>query len=380
MFISIEEYNRNERSALKATPNRAIQAFGPVTFEALHIPHRVCEEAELARYVDALYESKGANYFSDAHRYSKEEAELVRWVSDEVVRFTGERFGRPIRPWISPLAAIPLFRVISALAELSGKKTLSIFEIGPGSGYLAALLIPQGHRYASMDNAQAFYLWQNRLFLELAKGGFHEMALNDSIPSPTPRVAHVPWWVYTTFHEVHPFAADIVLCDNALGEMSSSALQYVLRISHRMLSESEWGLLLFTSAGKPCMNSLSKIFYQLEEAGFVPVFLKGFYGFAPRGSAVGRFAYRYHDTFPAPTWLHLLKRKIRKGFIPKRPRGVLPQFIQLEEEVPRYNPSKEPKELCAYDFLPLSWTESPLDYPFVSFIGHKIPHVPAKSN
>lgn len=158
MLISIDDYDRNERNALKYLPNRAIQGFQPVTFGSLNYPCHACEEEEIIRYIDTMHELKNAKYFTPAYSYSVEEANLITKVCDQVVELTKQWPGGPIRPWMSPLAAMTLFRAISAIGCHSGKRTLSVFEVGPGSGYLGAFLINAGHRYASMDNTQAFYL------------------------------------------------------------------------------------------------------------------------------------------------------------------------------------------------------------------------------
>ena len=52
-----------------------------------------------------------------------------------------------------------LFRYIN---NLFPNKKLTLFELGPGSGFLTALLATAGHKVICMDNSQAFYIYQNQ--------------------------------------------------------------------------------------------------------------------------------------------------------------------------------------------------------------------------
>jgi hypothetical protein len=375
MLISIEDYDRHERDALGSLSNRAIQAFRPATFSFVSYPDRVYSESEVIRYVDTMHETKQAIYFT-SHDFSVDEAALVKGISDDVVNLTAKRFGSPKRPWMSPLAALNLFRSISAMAQRAGRASVSVFEIGPGSGYLGALLIKTGHRYASMDNAQAFYLWQNRLYDNLASDDFVEMASSEMGAGDfgDNRAAHIPWWEYCRFHETeHPIAADIVVCDHALGELSRNALKYILRTSQKMLSRSTLGLFLFQSPGKTHISSMEAILNEFRAAGFVPVMSKRLWGFAVKESELGRFALSDYE-LPSGAVIEKLMRKFKRDVLhPFSGKGTRPAVLGLDVDIPYYNPSGNPKKLKAYDFLPVLQEEAARDYCFLSFIGDVIP-------
>ena len=371
IMISIDDYNTNENQALQYLSNRAIEAFRPVTFMLTNYPGQVHYEQELIRYIDVMHETKEAKYFSDAYQYSVDEAELISSVCAKVMKLSAESFGRPVRPLMAPLAAITLFRVISEVAEYLGNKSLSVFEIGPGSGYLGALLMNSGHSYASMDITQAFYLWQSRLYNHLAPGEFLDLAsyskLCDAMDIEK-RVRHVPWWIYNTFHKECLFDVDIVVCDHALGEVSENALKYIVRVSSQMLSNSRLPLFIFASTGAQAMNKRAKIFSELKEAGLVPIFGRDFFGLVLAGSELGSFALSYDEIFGIELWRRA-KRKLQKQKSPNN------DFIQrFGEGIPFYNPSKNEKKLAASDFLPVSLGEAPVDYELLSFIGVKTPH------
>ena len=85
-----------------------------------------------------------------------------------------------MRPIPTLLSRMSLFRAIMAL-QANFDRPLSIFEIGPGNGYLGALLLRAGLRYIGFDNAQSLYLWQNRLFVECAGDEFLEWMAHRSL-------------------------------------------------------------------------------------------------------------------------------------------------------------------------------------------------------
>ncbi|MGQ0663498.1 MAG: hypothetical protein ACT4P2_07895 [Pseudomonadota bacterium] len=371
MILSIQEYDTAEAAAADRLGARAVQAFGPVTFDAVGYPVRVRSEQALARYVDAMHETKDAVYFkSPDWRFSRAEADLIRDVCERVVRMTAERFGRAIRPWMAPLAAVHAFRIVAAFASLSGRKQISVVEIGPGSGYLGSLLIAAGHRYAAMDNAQAFYLWQNRLYSTLAGADFAELASERMMPAMVSHCAvHIPWWHFASFRDDPPLAADVVVCDNALGEMTSFALRFTLCIAARMLRGDGAKLFLFTSPGQTRFISLESLAKEVEAAGYALVFFNGFFGFAPKDSALYEFGVSTDLYFDRRPSAKIKRRLTRFG---SRLAGT--PFAPLGRGVPVFGGGKESELLSAGEVIALRGEESPLDYEFLSYAGYEVPY------
>ncbi|NBR37673.1 MAG: hypothetical protein EBT80_10100, partial [Chitinophagales bacterium] len=54
----VASYDSAERRALAHLPNRAIQAFGAVTFASVGYPFRVHDQRELWRYIDVMHEGR----------------------------------------------------------------------------------------------------------------------------------------------------------------------------------------------------------------------------------------------------------------------------------------------------------------------------------
>jgi hypothetical protein len=341
---TIAQYDAAERTGLAALSVPEVMAYTPVAFQRVGYPVRVQIEAELLRYADHNYESEVRRLFEPGvefrpagyvNCFTADEAKLINRLRDRVVEMTRQRFGRPVRPISNLLVQIGPFRMMNAIAKLSGKERLSVFEVGPGLGYLGALLIMMGHRYASYDITQSLCLWQNRLHGYLAGDEFGDL-IRDADPGlyASRRVVQVPWWKYIFFRHGPPIKADIVYSNSNLGEMTTVSLQHMLHISKMMLAESDIGLLLFMSPGSPAQNDEEFVMNQIKGFGFRRVFSRYFDGFILEG------------------------------------RALPPVLQRLEEErLPHYNPSGGAADLMASDVMALSPEEAPLDATIAQFLN-----------
>lgn len=265
MPLSIEAYDAAEQEAKCGLSFAEIMAFAPQTFEKLGFPHRVKDERELVRYADWNRDAGNQQYFWPNHffggpavetKYTLDEIEVMDRVRDQAVEVT-RKMGRAVRPLCGPFAQLGLFRIIQTLrTNYFGKDAVSVFEVGPGTGYLGAMLINRGDRYSCMDNAQALYLWQERLLSPLG-------------------AQCVPWW---QFLRTDPLPADIVVSNTNLGEMTGDALKIVIYRAKQMLQNSP-GLFVFINIGAPMHNDDASVKRELEKAGFVHLFGQLFQGY-----------------------------------------------------------------------------------------------------
>jgi hypothetical protein len=247
--ISVEDYDRRERQAMMTASYPALRAFAPISFAQANFPMRVSHETELRRYADIMYETRSREEWLKKKFYSQHEVEAMQSLSAQIERLTTRLFDRPVHPLMCLFAPIMLLRMIEHLSAHAGRR-LTILEIGPGSGHLAAYLLNAGHRVNAVDNTQAFYLWQNRLFNEY---DLNEWALADAVPpcEAPAQVTHIPWWHFARFHEgVLPLTADIVVCDAALGEMDHFAFRYVAQIARLVTEPSDVGCFLYQNLGE----------------------------------------------------------------------------------------------------------------------------------
>jgi hypothetical protein len=261
--LSIADYDAEEKRARISASYPAIRAFSAVAFAQVNFPVRVAEEQELIRYADIMQEMLSRREYLEARTFSEAEVAAILRVVAQVRALTGRLYGRTVQPLMCLFPPIAILRAVEAIAKKRGRR-LKIFEIGPGSGYLGAYLINAGHCYASMDITQALYLWQNRLFAGIAADG-QEWVLDAGTKG---RCIHVPWWQFARYYEVLPIAADIVICDGAMGEMETLGLFYNLRIARAMVDGSDCAAFMFRRIGEPRINQLAAVEYWLGQAGF----------------------------------------------------------------------------------------------------------------
>jgi len=342
-MLTIEEYDAAEAAARCQVSYPEIMAFATTTLALVGFPDRVRYEAELARYVDWNNSSSNYEYFKPAHfvvgpsvetTFSTAEANLAGRISDQVGALTRERYGREMRPISTLLSQFGLFRAIMATRQVYGLDKLRVFEIGPGNGYLGALLVHAGLPYASVDNAQSLYLWQNRLMSHGSGAAFFDWAKDG--PPVEPRsyaVQHLPWWEYLKLRRVRPLKADIIVSNTNLGEMNYGALVYTARLGVEILKESPVGLFLFTNIGDAKQNSLDTVHGELVAAGFRQVGGKLFFAYTPV----------QHDP----------------------PRGP----ATLQESIPIYNPDGSHARFRTREVLRVTEDTLPMDMDFLSFVG-----------
>jgi hypothetical protein len=292
MSLAVSDYNEKERSAKLELSFQEIRAFSPAPMEITGFPTRVDDDSQIISYMDwndgdgtAVRFERNAFFPVRALRttFTKEEVALARAVSDAVAQITNKSAGRAMRPIGSMIDMFGLFRIIKAMKAAAGLSQISVFEAGPGNGYLGALLALSGERYASIDNAQAFYLWQNRLLEACAPNEFWDWA-EKGRPAAMPRVQHVPWWDYVKLREDSPFQVDVFVSDCNLAEMSRYGFKYTTRIARRLLGESTVGRFLYVSTGNPVNASAEGVERELQRSGFRRISSKLFHCFSCRSA------------------------------------------------------------------------------------------------
>ncbi len=172
--LTVAEYDRMEQDAIAELPNRVIEAFQPVTFLQLGYPIRIRRESELFKYIDVMQETRFEHdYLNFLGGVTLTEFELLQKLTSLVCNFSEVRFQRK---GIARSSLIRMINVLRHIRYLSGAEQPRIFEIGPGCGYLGAMLMLLGYPYAATDVTQAFYLYQNHLWDFITDGKVFEGA------------------------------------------------------------------------------------------------------------------------------------------------------------------------------------------------------------
>ena len=318
-----------------------MMAFATTTFAIFGFPAIVAREQELARYVDWNNSPSNEQYFRPDYfvrgpsvetSFTPRERQIVETVSDSVAALTARYYGREMRPISTLLSQFGLFRVIMAL-QAQADRPITVFEVGPGNGYLGAMLVAAGINYIGFDNAQALYLWQNRLLAECAGDAFYDWIGGGSSAPSGVRVQHLPWWHYLRLRKDCPIGADIVVSNTNLGEMNYGALKFTSRIARVILNELSLAAFLFTNIGDSKQNTMAAVEGELAAAGFRNVCKDLLYAYVPEGA------------------------------------GSMAALRELDVRIPLYNPDYATQRFQAREILKLRPNNLPSDMDFLAFIG-----------
>lgn len=268
-MLSIAEYDRRQALARVQASYPALRSFSPVSFAAVNFPTQVTQEAELRRYADIMYETIDREHWLRKLRWSADEEKAILALRAEVEALTAHLFQRPVQPLMCLFPPLAMLRLVEAASAMRGRK-LRILEIGPGSGFFGAYCLLQGHRYLGIDNTQALYLWQHRLFRWITRDSLTDFALADAPPPayPESRAALVPWWHFAEMHRGNGVKVDMVVCDAAMGEMDPFASRYILRLAKEMLEDSDLGLFIYQNLGEQRQSDLATMRQRFQVRGY----------------------------------------------------------------------------------------------------------------
>ena len=262
-------YDQEEAKGRALLSNRIIEAFQPQIFNVTGYPVHVTSEAELWRYVDVMHETRLKSTVEDLLQgLTPEEFEIFRRAVSFMIAFTTSTFGRPLRCENALMRAMNIFRYIRAA------KPQRVMEFGPGSGYLGLLHILDGIQYIGVENTQAFYLLQNRMWSAASEGKLCDLA---SDPMSFRDIAghlsdyrafHIPWWkTIDTALDDFPVTSDLVTANHCLVEMHDNAMKYYVRLSGAALRNGH-GPFLFEGWGYELLRSRGIVTREFDAAGF----------------------------------------------------------------------------------------------------------------
>ena len=143
---------------------------------------------------------------------------------------------------------------------------LKILEIGPGSGYLGTLLANDGHQYFAMDAAQAFYLYQKKLWSDIYGSDYFDYSESSSRPENA-KITHIPWWRFANLSIPLP-EVDIVTINHALAEMHDNAVKTIFSRMYTMWGDDEKKLVIAEGLGYDYFKRKDIMFANICKLGF----------------------------------------------------------------------------------------------------------------
>jgi len=241
----VDRYNQAEQAGRATVSNRAIECFSLEVFTTLGYPCRVEEETELWRYHDVMQEGRFKDNLRLIGNYSEQEFALITKTAKQILSFSERHL--PIRNSGKHALTRSLYQYQLLMKYRPHDGPLRILEIGPGSGYLGLLLANDGHQYFAMDSAQAFYLYQKKLWSDIYGADYFDCSESTSRPD-TAKVTHIPWWQFANLSRPIP-DVDVVTINHALAEMHPQAVKTIFTRLYAAWGDTDKKLVLAESLG-----------------------------------------------------------------------------------------------------------------------------------
>ncbi len=261
----VENYNKAEIVGRSTVSNRAIEAFGLEVFGTLGYPFKVNDASELWRYHDVMHEGRFDANLRLIRKFTDHEFDLITQAATQILSFSERHL--PIRNSGKHALTRSLYQYQLIMKNRPHDGPLKILEIGPGSGYLGLLLANDGHQYFAMDAAQAFYLYQKKLWLDIYGAGYFDYSESSSRPDNA-KVTHIPWWRFANLSIPLP-DVDIVTVNHALAEMHENAVKTIFARLYAIWGDDDKKLVIAESLGYDFFKRKNIMLKNIRERGFV---------------------------------------------------------------------------------------------------------------
>ena len=260
----VDKYNHAEREGFSTVSNRVIEAFGLEVFGTLGYPFKVNDESELWRYHDVMQEGRFEDNLPLISKYTDHEFELITRTARQILSFSERNF--LIRNSGKHALTRSLYQYQLIMKNKPHNGPLKILEIGPGSGYLGLLLANDGHQYFAMDAAQAFYLYQKKLWSDVYGADYFDYSESLSRPDSA-KVTQIPWWRFANLSIPLP-EVDVVTINHALAEMHENAVKTIFARLYTMWGDDDKKLLIAESLGYDYFERKDTMFANVRSLGF----------------------------------------------------------------------------------------------------------------
>ena len=260
----VEKYNQAEQAGRATVSNRAIEAFSLELWNTLGFPFKVDSESELWRYHDSMQDGRFKKNLRLIGSFSEQEFDLVIKTAKQILSFSEREL--TIRNSGKHALTRSLYQYQLLMKNRPHDGPLRILEIGPGSGYLGLLLANDGHQYFAMDAAQAFYLYQKKLWSDIYGADYFDYSESTSRPDNA-KVTHIPWWRFANLSIPIP-DVDIVTINHALCEMHPTAVKTIFARLYATWGDDDKKLVLAESWGYDYFKRKEAMLNDIRTASF----------------------------------------------------------------------------------------------------------------
>ena len=260
----VDTYNQAERAGRATVSNRAIESFSLELWNTLGYPFKVDSESELWRYHDSMQDGRFKENLQIIGSYSEHDFDLITKTAKQILSFSERHL--PIRSSGKHALTRSLYQYQLLMKYRPHNGPLRILEIGPGSGYLGLLLANDGHQYFAMDAAQAFYLYQKKLWSDIYGADYFDYSESTS-RLDTAKVTHIPWWQFANLSIPIP-DVDVVTINHALTEMHPQAVKTIFARLYSAWGDTDNKLVLAESMGYDYFDRKGAMLKDIQTANF----------------------------------------------------------------------------------------------------------------
>lgn len=286
-LLTKQQYKNSLNKKIDNLPIPLMMGFHPKAFEDCGYPTTISKKSDLKKFVDHNFEYGIDEIFKkDGHHsviayknlFTSYEVQKLKKIRELIGKFTKKNYKSCIKPIGNLLVQSGPWRAIEQINSYFFKsKQLKIFEIGPGHGYLGALLSLVKYKYYSYDVTESLYLWQNHLLNCVNNGKLNEYLITNPKKFGSSKIGHLSWWQFCDFFVDNKLKGfDIVYSNSNLCEMHPIALKINLAACRELIKDSEIGVLMFFSEGSPSFGNKESINSQIISNGFQLLFTEPF--------------------------------------------------------------------------------------------------------
>jgi hypothetical protein len=205
-----------------------LRSFEPVTFNHLEFSSANTDEYDSLKYLtNSQQEGRFEDYLKNKTwgLFTQEEFEIVSKLM-EVSAKINKKIDNRNRPSLECIfAAVLATRLITRKL----KRDATVLEIGPGSGYVAAILALMGYKVIILDVFPKFVVYQNLFFKYLLKDKFkYDFKLNRKEVGNF-SILQLSWWNFINIKN-RVLKIDGITINHSFNEIPRMAMQYYLSI------------------------------------------------------------------------------------------------------------------------------------------------------
>ena len=255
----IKIYDSLEKEFSSRCSYHQLMLFKPNQFINQGDPLRVENYSEFSNFVDTQHNfSRSMEYLGLIENdFYKNEVDKIYSIASATLNLA-EGFNEKVFPVNAIFAQFYQYLFIKQNLE----NYQSILEIGPGSGYLAAMLAKDGYSLMATDVTQALYLFQSLIFDEMQIGdellyqcdNYNEREaekfFTEKIEFKEGKIIHIPWWIFKDLYLANEISIDVMIMNHTALEVHPKCLAYIIALAKKFKVKK----FLMESTGNPGSN------------------------------------------------------------------------------------------------------------------------------